>query len=276
MLVYEKAKAKEAFWSNEANATEYTFLLETKKKVEAFKKEIEVLEEQAGLAVMDIVPYQTKLNDELEAWEKRFYKLKVEIYAQLNKEFNKAYIYLFGTQLEEVRNFYFDILRAKDIEFETKTYWYNKAFYDKKIIAFREQKLKEPLFFVEKPYANAGFDAIKVPDNHMLVGLEIAITGDAIFHYFEQENGIQSWFLGTRNEENKVMVNVLNEQQFPPADIHRRKFYSKPNHRRKVYPDSLADMIYKIDRKVPLGKQVALIKEKLDEVFMLKITEQFG
>ncbi|MEM8908430.1 MAG: AAA family ATPase, partial [Bacteroidota bacterium] len=106
ILEREKSQLKERFFLDKKRGERYAYYLQIQEKVAQLGKVIEEYESDLALATMALKPYKTSLVEELKAWEKRFFELKLEIYSRRYPASSQAKVGLYGSQIRRILDFY--------------------------------------------------------------------------------------------------------------------------------------------------------------------------
>ncbi len=282
ILEAEKRKKANRFWGDVPKANQYSYYLETKVKVEELCQQIEKLEMDFSLSCINVQAYQPNLTDTLETWKKDFHQMKIEIFSRLYPQANLAYLAIYGSDIKRILNFYLDLFETQKFDFTANLVWFRESYFNEEILVtveeigaegeaiLTERKQKRQAYLKRAYTGETSIDFVPEKKKDFLLGIEFMITGVCAHLYLSEETGLQEW-KKEQNDSQFYQVFVSEELIETPVNINRKDFFKKKNVRRTVAPGHLKDTVLKINREITKTGIVALIKEKLDENFILKL-----
>lgn len=284
LMEREKRRLGDKFWEKREKAELYSYYLKTKADIEQLMDSIEKSELELALACMDLRPYNMELVEQLEAWKKNFFDMKIEIYTRMHPKSSHLHLGIYGQNLPQIIQFYIKIFRKKGYQFAATMLWFRESYFneevefseyymdldeEKEIEINRKKKRKE---YIKEPFNFNNFDKNFSPPekSDILCGIELAISGNAAWLYLKDEEGKHRWKMSD-NTDFRYIVKTSNDVFATPDNIHRREFYMKQTIRRTIEPNSVKDSILKINRE--LGKYALLdfMMEYLEKNFEQKL-----
>jgi ATP-dependent Clp protease ATP-binding subunit ClpA len=275
LLERNKKDGKQQFWKDKQQSQKYTYFLETKASISRLLEKVDKLETALGLSCVDTGHYDIKWADELENAEEQFFQLKTNLYSRISSETNRCYMGLYGSNPQQILQFYLPLLQAKEFDFKAYSIWYREAYYNE--IVLREEKTNSSPQ-ARKEYIKSEISFEKWPDtkpeqeNDLLLGIELAIHGTCAWTYLEDEDGIQKWTL--HNKEYLYCVKVENTPFTTPKRIHRKEFYQVQPIRRHLEAGKLKDTLYKLNREYNKPELQILFLDFLNDRFRRRIEEE--
>ncbi|MGH1336405.1 MAG: AAA family ATPase [Aureispira sp.] len=279
--LYKRLKNKNnaKFWASQEKSTRYTMLLQLQSLFEAHRFAAEDNEKTMALVSMGLEQLNTTLYDKIEAWEKVYFDLKINLYESMTpKEQTKGiYLGIYNANPKPLLQLYQTMMEQKGYAYSLRSVWYREALYNKieETIDAEGNTVKEAL----KTYFKQAVDfknknpwkAHKKGD--ILLGVEIYITGAAPNLYFNEEDGWQH--LITKDTTNKYLVCTGEYDDITPKELHRKAFFQKRKKPRRVFsPQHLEDnQLQAPKRELNSVEQIEYLLELLDKRFMDKLDE---
>lgn len=281
ILERDKKREGEKFWKKRHLSNEYSYILKTKSDVAALAEKIDGYEEQLSMAVMDIKPYNPTINQQIKDWEAEFFSLKMDLYGHLNPSSNQHILCLYGQAIQPILDFYLELFKAKDFEFEAQTVWYRERYYHEMVLVeetevdtdgkeqmvTKEQKRAQ---FIYRPYSeNAEKALLPEKSKDVLYGIEFVLKGRCVKLYFADEYGACQWRFSDKDIRNYV-VSFTSFPENAPKNIIRKEFY-KSTPRRIIEPFRVKDNRLGINREVGRKKHLQPFLEAMDAQFKLRL-----
>jgi ATP-dependent Clp protease ATP-binding subunit ClpA len=264
----QREKMGDSFWKNKKSIQRYNFYLQSIERVKQLQKEISEYEENLALAVLDLNTYNPSIEKSLFTWKEKLLALKIYLYSNLEPSTNEIMIGIYGDQLERIAKFYLDIINQKGFEFIARSVWYRDSVYNEEVpneqVPGQNQRTET---YVYKEWELNSDKAKKPPKKgDSLHGIELKIKGDCAAMFFQDEAGIQRWWIDTETAETAV-VEIGPPAIFnTPTNIHRKDFY-KGNPRRVVEQQKVTDGLYDIKGRYT--------KDTLHQIFYEAMQERF-
>ena len=242
-----------------------TQLMALRDKVESLVNEVEDLEQKLSLAVLGIGSAADEIA-EVEQWEEKFFRLKVEVYQQANPSANIAYLGIFGEACEKMRPVYSALCIEKNYEFAFTEVWYRESHY---YSVNDENKTEQYLLIEQNQLAEFLPEA-----QDRLVGIILKITGPAVQLFFAGETGIQKW-LNPQRKEILAEIKLSEQKDLPPKGIHMKNYFSRLPIRRSLEFPQIKDNVWRINRQLAEDQYSAYLLFQLEQQFKLNLDNQF-
>jgi ATP-dependent Clp protease ATP-binding subunit ClpA len=266
ILRRESEKKGKKFWAEPEKANRYTNFMAMQQRVQEQKVIIENLEMEMALSTMGAQAINTKIYDEIKAWDKDFFNLKLDLYRLLDSDADKIAIGMyFNPKKDDIRNilkFYEYACAERAYQLKAQSVWYREKEYNKtdefiipedelplheniervldKIvmsddsIAYKVEKSRKA--YVKRLYSSAEHKkSLRAEEpNDLLVGLELTIKGPGVNLFFAHETMIHAY----EYEQDKYQYFYLitaNEEIETPKDIFKQDFKSLQRKPRRKY-----------------------------------------
>jgi ATP-dependent Clp protease ATP-binding subunit ClpA len=275
--IYEdqRKRQKEAFFADAVKARDYSFLLATKEKVAAFSKKVVDLEQRFDLSVLDMLPYETSMEAELDSCKDEFFDLKLEIYARLHPKVNHCQLGIFGENPIAVFLLYEQILNIKNFDLRVHSVWFRDGWYNEEVPVedgAGKTSLEKREAYILKEELGSLTKGLKANDpSDILVGLAIDVKGPCAALFLEAEHDIFIEWHPDEKTKYTCLVQVANEELAPPENIHRKAFFSKVLPGRFIQEGHLKDLNLGINREVKKGGHGEWILKGLEEEFKKRV-----
>ncbi len=281
ILERQKKRLGEKFWKEENRTRKYTDYIQTKERVEGMIEDIQSLEEEYTLTGMGLSPYRDSMVQRTEDWEKKFTRLKMDLYLKNNTNANYFELSLTGNGIMQPLELYIKMCKLKNYTFVLESYWYRKSYYDELVEKVEDD---EEGFAVKVKTARAEYVVLEVntekevklepeKENDKLVAVLMKIKGDCVSPYFNNENGVHKW-KQKDGKYNTFMVDVDNPKT--SKELHKKRSLSKIKIRRTYDPEFLTDNVYPIKRMVPKNSYIDLLMDTMDKRFDKIMDEVLG
>ena len=252
MMERKKKRNETKFWKDKTHAETYGYYLTTKQNVEAMAQLIEEYEIEFALVCMDMKRYETKMIDNIKAWEKDYFDLKIELFNRINKQSNICYFGIYGAHLERMVNLYLKLFDLKDFKLDILSVWYRESYYNELIdvkeeiedeetgrISIIEKKVPRAKYII-RPFYRYKDDAYEPEKkNDRLLGIEVKIKGNCPYLYLEDESGLQVWKQNVKNL--KYWVICQEDPYKTPKDAYRKSFWDNKRSRRTISEEHIRD-----------------------------------
>ncbi len=228
---------------------------------------------------MGLEQLNTNIYQEIEAWEKAYWDLKLALYETMTpKEQTKGlYLGIYNANPKPLLAIYRRLLAAKGYDYSARSIWYRESLYNELIETTdavgelvrgpRRTYFKQALDFEQK-------NAWKAKNKEdILVGVELYMRGGAPNLYLNEEAGWQH--LITKDNKTKFFVTTGEDDDITPKEIHRKAFYQKRKKPRRIFsPQHLEDsQLDAPKRELTPEEQLEYLLELLDKRFMEKLDE---
>lgn len=276
ILTRSKRKNAKKFWANKEKSLQYTNFLALQDKFNQHKKIGEQNELDMALTTMGLTPLNTNLYQSMEAWEKAYFDLKLELYAALRTDKEGLYLGIYGKEPKRLLDYYIKICAEKDFVWSARTVWYREEIYNALIDVDNEEGAaiaKEKARQYHKKMFNLKdknrWKPEKVDD--VLLGIELLIDGLGANLYLNEEGGWQKIIKG--DQRYIYWVQSSTQNQNTPLDIHRKSFFQQNKKARRSYSDNhLEDTIFKSPkRELRPAEQLPHLLKMLDRRFVQKL-----
>lgn len=273
-----KRRNEKLFWANEHQSKRYTNLLALKEKIFAEQAVIEGYERDLALVLMDLKPLHTDIYQQLEAWERSYGELKLELYDRFVPQDDDGFeLGIYGKNPKELFKIYMDLLNTNKYYWDADTVWYNEAHWneliEKKDADGNVTKAPREEYFY-RTYKHKDTKRWKpAKKGDILVGIEFFIEAKGADLYLKGETGWQCVVEG--DDTNICLVVVENENyELPPKGIHRKQFFKKAKPRRTFTEDGVSDAQLKLSQKrMDRKEQIAHLQEVLHKRFLQRLDE---
>lgn len=269
-----KRRDSKRFWQNEEHSTRYTNLLALQQKILNEQTVIERYERDLALALMDVQPLNTQLYKDLEAWEKDYGQLKLELYDRLTPHDEDGLeLGIYGKNPKVLLDIYSALLDAKGYSYDIDTVWYSESYWNELIPEDTPQAPREKYYY--QAYRDNDAQRWKPKDkDYILVGVEFFIEGKGKELFLKGETG---WQQVIRGDQKDLFFVVLEDEisEFPPQDIHRKQFFKKATRPRRIYrEDHVEDTALKLaQRRMNRKEQIEHLYEVLQKQFVQRLDE---
>ncbi|MFK7946458.1 MAG: AAA family ATPase [Saprospiraceae bacterium] len=286
ILESRKKKRPDRFWKNKKDAENYSLYLNTIQNLENLQEIIERHEDDLSLACMDLKPYNTRLIDEIKAWEESYFDYKVELFNRVNPQSNTANFYLIGNNLNVFVKFYEELFKAKGFKYSAELMWYRDTYYNEMIEVEENVEDEDGEFrkvIIKKERKEYVFEAFDFEDSSRferpeptdrLVGMKFKISGTCPHLFLFQENGIHVWevsdSLKIKTEVFTFEGNVVLENKA----LHQKGFWTNKRTRRTYKEEFLHDVPFEINREIKNNKFLDFLLVILNKRFEAKLNEE--
>ncbi|MFK7933590.1 MAG: AAA family ATPase [Saprospiraceae bacterium] len=281
-----KRKSENKFWNHPNHARQYAYYRDTQEEITQLERSIKTHENELALAVMNMTTYRPEINDQIKQWRKDFFKLKLAIYTTLHPKSSMVHMGLYGTNIIELYQFYEAILEERAYQFGIHTIWHRKSYYDEMVEAVHftdgeDGDLQETRTrtkregYIKKSVAVADLKKLIPPKkNDKLVGIELTISGEAAYLFFQNEGGFQQWKMLDKVTD-FYFVQVENNAFRTPTRIHRQEFYKKQNYRRTFTLDMVKDSQLGVSKRaIKWQEKTALLQDALKTDFTNRLEKE--
>jgi ATP-dependent Clp protease ATP-binding subunit ClpA len=291
ILKSQQKEMKEAFWADNERSMSFSNYLIMQEKVENQKALIEQLEMQMAMASMGMNSVNTKLYDNLKAWDKDFFNIKLDLYRLLDRDADAIGIGIYlnpkkNGDLKRLLDIYLPACDKNEFDCNIVTVWYRESLYneieelilDEMELNLAENngvriltEIKNPdsstqflvnrtkKAFYKKTYRKLEHNSSMRPDSKddRLVGIELLIEGPGANLYFAHETMIHA-FEYEDNKYETFFLQTSNSEINTPFDIHKKDFSAiqrKP--RRKYDLNRIIDSEFEFSKKEIFPSQYA-------------------
>jgi ATP-dependent Clp protease ATP-binding subunit ClpA len=242
-------------------------LIDIRNKVEQLVLEVEDLEQRLCLAVLGTGTAEEQIS-EVDQWEEKFFRLKVEVYEQANPSANTVYLSIYGEACEKMRPVYFSICAEREFEFSFTEIWFRESLYNHPA---EDSKEIEQYLLVEK--ADIGTFIPQAGDR--LIGIILKINGPGVQLFFAGESGIQKWHNPQRKETLLAELKVSEHKEVPPKGIHQKNYFNRLPIRRSLEFPQIKDNVWRINRQLAEDQYFSYLLFQLEQQFKLNLDNQF-
>lgn len=276
ILNRSRIKKGKKFWANKEKSTQYTTYLALKNKLEEHQKIGEQNELEMALVSMGLRQLNAQLYPLMEAWDKDYFKLKLELYSTLNDGGDEIFLGIYGKEPKQLLEIYTQICQEKKFEWTARTVWYRESLYNKTVQVTQEDgsiemvKTKE---YFKKPFNSKDVKAWKaVQKDDTLLGIELLIQGTGANLYLNEEKGVHRIRLSDKNHH-KYWVACSTIDMITPDGIHRKNFFQQNKKARRVFSaNHLEDSIFKAPkRELSPAEQLPFLIKLMDRAFTKKL-----
>jgi len=265
-LVEESKEQKYPVYSAQSEIRK-TQLIEIRDKVESLVAEVEGLEQRLCLAVLGESPAEEELS-EVDQWEDKFFRLKIEIYQQANPSANTTYLSIYGDACERMRPIYDILCRSKKFECTFTEVWFRESLY---FSANEEGKPAEQYLLIEQEDLGQFLPEY----NDRLLGLILKISGPAVQLFFSGEEGIQKWHNIQRKEQYLGEVKLSEQKPIPPKGIHLKNYFNRLPIRRSLEFPQIKDNVWRVNRQLSEDQYLNYLLFQLEQQFKHNLDNQF-
>jgi ATP-dependent Clp protease ATP-binding subunit ClpA len=268
ILKREVKEMKKAFWNDPERSANYTNFMAMQERVEKHRATIEELEMQMALSSMGMQGINTKLYEQIKAWNKEFFNVKLDLYRLLDKDADKIGLGLYLNPKKEgdllrLLSLYLPACEAKEFDCKVESVWYRESLYneteelevdefefvgeemlDAKIISTTEEEGQPKRYTIRRPkkvYFKKFYDAKDHKKSlrpeqkeDKLVGLELIIKGPGANLYFAHETMIHAFEYEQEKFEYFYLQTFENEI-FTPKDLLKKDFAAIQRKPRRKY-----------------------------------------
>lgn len=242
-------------------------LIDIRNKVEQLVLEVEELEQHLCLTVLGTGTAEDQIS-EVDQWEEKFFKLKVEVNQQANPSANTVFLSIYGEACEKMRPVYFSVCAEKEFEFTYTEVWFRESFYNQPV---GDSKEAEQYLLVEK--ADLGNFIPQAGDR--LIGLILKINGPCVQLFFAGEAGIQKWHNQQRKETLLAALKVSEHKEVAPKGIHQKNYFNRMPIRRSLEFPQIKDNVWRINRQLAEDQYLSYLLFQLEQQFKLNLDNQF-
>ncbi len=271
--IYEdqRKRQKEAFFADAVKARDYSLLLATKEKVAAFTKKVVDLEQRFDLSVLDMIPYETSMEKELDSCKDEFFELKLEIYARLHPKVNSCQLGIFGENPLAPYSLYKHLIDSKKFKARVHSVWFRDSWYNEEVQvengAGKSRLEKRETYILREELGQLKTKLRGDDPSDILVGLAIDISGPCAWLYLQAEHNLYMEWHPDEKIKHTYLVQVANEELAPPENIHRKAFFNKVLPGRFIQEGHLKDALLGINREVKKWGHGEWILKGLEEEF---------
>ena len=265
------------FYKNKKRTQKYSQLFALNKNFLRLKEEIFALEMEMGLQCMEFKNFDPKLEKKLTLWKENLLIHKVELFSVIFPDKNVCHFHIYGMNLEPVLNFYLQIFKKKNFEFNGNSVWLAQ---NKKGPKTREdvmnngteikEEKKEKSIFSKIPFHTNDTKLSPLKATDRLVGIELKLKANCVHLFLKEESGNQKWYFPDRNGRLfKVMISATPFDT--PDEIHRKEFYKVPGPRRIIHLETIKDNPLNINKTLNYKEHVTVVLEALEKQFVLNL-----
>lgn len=273
-----KNRNEKLFWVDEHQARLYTAHLALQEKILAEQRTIEGYERELALVLMGIKPLYTELYQELEAWEKSYGEVKLELYDRFVPTDGDDYeLGIYGKDPKLLMNIYTKLLKEGGYYYTANTVWYNETYWNELI-----EKKDDNGNTIKVPRESYRFNTYYAkekdrwkPKNKgdILVGVELYPSGKGVDLFLEGETGWQRIVEGDQ-KHNYLVVFEKENYGLPPEGIHRKQFFKKAKPRRTYRDDGIEDNELKLSQKrMNRAEQITRLYDALYKQFVRRLDD---
>ena len=276
-LERRKRRNAKQFWANEEDSTRYSHLLALQEKLLETQRLVEDYERTLALVLMQLQPLHTELYQQLEAWEKDYGTIKLELYDRFVPGKGEDWeLGIYGKHPQHLVPFYIALLDSRGYKWTANTIWYNEAYWNESI-EYTDPEGKP----ATRPRAQYRFDDFKPEDpkrwkvknkGDILVGVELyPAAAKGVDLLLQTEKG---WHQVIEDEQKHLYFVAFEHEDFglPPEGIHRKAFFKNAKPRRTYREDSVEDSQLKLSqRRMNRNAQMEHVIEMLHKQFMERL-----
>ncbi|MGB0985423.1 MAG: hypothetical protein ACPG19_15335, partial [Saprospiraceae bacterium] len=270
------------FWKSK-KGQKYSYYLATKDKVEMMALQIEGFEEELMMVGMGLQSYNTRIIDDIKAWEKSYFDIKVELFTRINQQSDSCRLAIYGKDLEQVVDIYFDIFKKKEFLVAASSLWFRESHFNEVVESIEKvkddsgktvatiTKNKPRHEYISKAFdiENKAHSLTPEKESDVFVGIEIDLFGQCPYLYFSEENGFHRLKLEEKKQNTyHIICSEDIKAKITPLDIHRKKHFERKNARRTFSESHIKDNIYKINREIT--------RDNLAEMLITAMNERFN
>ena len=286
ILESRKKKRPDKFWKNKVDAKNYSLYLNTIQNLENLQEIIEQHEDELSLACMDLMAYNTRLIDEIKAWEASYFEYKVELFNRVDPQSNVANFYLIGNNLHIFIQYYEKLFKAKGFKYTAELMWYRDAYFNEMIeegIEVEDEDGETATVTVKRKreeyiFTKFDFDAKKrfeLPEaTDRLVGMKVRVQGSCPYLYLFQENGVHVWEVSDSLKIKTEILTLEGNVILEDKRLHQKDFWTNKKTRRTYKEEFLHDLLFDINREIKNDKFLDFLLVILNKRFEAKLNEE--
>ena len=286
ILESRKKKKPHKFWQNKKDAENYSLYLNTIQNLENLQEIIERHEDELSMACMDLMAYNTRLIDEIKAWEESYFEYKVELFNRVNPQSNVANFYLIGNNLNVFVKFYEELFKAKGFKYSAELMWFRDAYFNEMIDIEEEvenengefekisikKKRKEYVFTKFDFKAKKRFELPEALDR--LVGMKIRVQGTCPHLFLFQENGMHVWEVSDSLKIKTEVFTFESDTVLENKTLHQNRIWTNKKTRRTYKEEHLNDVHFDVNREINNNKFLDFLLLILNKRFEAKLNEE--
>ncbi|MFK7809451.1 MAG: AAA family ATPase [Saprospiraceae bacterium] len=276
--IYEeqRKRKKEAFFQDAEQARDYSFLLATKEKVASFETKVFELEKRFDLAILDMIPYETSMENELDSCKDEFFNLKLEIYSRLNPEVNKCTLGIFGENPLLILNFYDSIFQQKKYDVNVQSVWHRDSYFNEEIVVQNSDDNKGTIsprqqYLIQQEGVNFRKKINPPLHSDQLIGFLIKVSGPGVSLFFENEAHLITEWQADEKTTFTYLTQVGGDTLQTPKYIHLKTFFNKMPPMRFIQEGALKDITLGINREVKKWTHAEWVLNGLEEKFKIRV-----
>jgi ATP-dependent Clp protease ATP-binding subunit ClpA len=273
------------FWKSK-KGQQYSYYLATKDKVEQMALQIESHEEELMMVGMGLQSYNTRIIDDIKAWEKSYFDIKVELFTRINQQSDSCRLAIYGKDLEQIIDIYFEIFKKKDFIAAASSLWFRESHFNEVIETIENvkddsgetvakiTKNKPRHEYVSKAFDFENKEKSLTPEKNgdVFVGIEVDLFGQCPYLYFSEEDGFHRLKLeGQKQNTYHIICSENIKVKSTPLDIHRKKHFERKNTRRVFSDVHIKDNLYKINREITRSNLAEMLITAMNERFNYKL-----
>jgi ATP-dependent Clp protease ATP-binding subunit ClpA len=274
MMEGEQKRLGNKFWNNAKKSKKYSDYLNLKQEYEEHEQRIITLEKQLSLACLDMTTFDPKADEKVKEWKAAYRALKITTYRSARPKHDQCHFGIYGSNIQVILPFYLNFLDHKSFSYSMKTVWYRSSYYNEWVEDTTPDAGKKKRADYIRTHWEPGSKEWKFEPKQkgdLLCGIELEMTGPAVFPYLKGENGIHQWN-DKEGKESLFMVKVLNKGAEAPENLHRKETYLEGSARRVISPNHFKDKPLKINESINrIDDMVSILAQTLDRSFELRI-----
>jgi ATP-dependent Clp protease ATP-binding subunit ClpA len=274
MMEGEQKRLGSKFWNNAKKSKKYSDYLQLKQAYEEHEQGIISIEKQLSLACLDMTDFAPEAEEKVKKWKKEYQDLKITTYRSARPKHDQCHLGIYGSTIQEILGFYLNFLDRKAFSYSAEAVWYRSSYYNEWVEdASDNTGKKKRADYIRTPWEPGTKEWKFQPEQNgdLLCGIELEVTGPAVFPYLKSENGIHQWN-DKEGKEFLFLVKVLNKSAEAPENLHRKETYTEGSARRVITPHHFRDKLLKINEPVNrVDDLVSILTQSLDRNFELRI-----
>ncbi|MCC6726386.1 MAG: ATP-dependent Clp protease ATP-binding subunit [Saprospiraceae bacterium] len=279
LLDADLKKMGSEFWKTNEQPKRHAALLAGQLNTKAVFEQIQDLEVEIALACMGQSAFKTDFSKRLEVWESDFFAVQEQLIGLIFPKRNACHIGLYGALLEQIHQFYKELLDLKQYEIKSlKTVWYREGYQGDEPESDAEPNKKGVNYVhVLAPNPTAAKLSLQPPKpGDLLSGLELEVSGTGAWLYLKEEKGLWQFMLPEQaGSPAHAMVHVSLGKLKTPEDIHRQSYYLNHKPRRSILQNGFVDNKYGVHNGLGLVENAHPVKERLDELYKDAVVRSF-
>ena len=305
MLKRDIKQMKSKFWENQQKSSAYSNLLAMQQRVEEHKNTIEGLEMELALSSLGLQTINSKLYEEIKAWDKAFFSLKLDLYRLLDPDADKIsigiYLHKHKGDFNRLLELYRYVCNEKEFDLSIQSVWYRESLYletkdievdefeypqysDAKVLETIEKEGEATIFKLRVPQKEY-YKKIYDPSQHAksirpdksedkLVGIELIIKGPGANLFFAHENKMHAVEY-EQNKEELFYLETADGLISTPKDVFRwdlKTMYRKPRRKYSMRAVTDLELVFPKYEVIP-GERAAIMLKVWQKLFEAHLNE---